>query len=319
MREEAPAGPESLKDRLTYVGFAAVERLAMALPHAWGRNLFDLGGEVAFFLAPKTRRVVESNLARVLGREAGSPEVRAAARESFHSYARYWFEAFRVRVMSDQEFLHRFRVDGGEHLERFIRGGKGAIMALPHMGNYDAAGHWVALAGYKISAVAEQLRPERLFRLFLHHREALGLNVVPLGDDRKVGEDLVRLLGENHVLALVSDRYLRGRGIPVEMFGEKRKMPVGPALLALATESPLMACSIYDTADGWVIVMRPVDVERTGSLRADVVALTQRLAGEFERSIASAPTQWHMFQPAWDEADAAGGDEAVPSAAVTGP
>jgi len=317
--EKAPTGPESLKDRLSYAGFAAVERLATALPEAWGRNLFDLGGEAAFFLAPKTRRVVESNLARVLGREPGSPEVRAAAREAFHSYARYWFEAFRVRVMPDQEVLNRFRIDGREHLERFVREGKGAIMALPHMGNWDAAGKWVALQGWRISAVAELLRPERVFRLFLDHRKALGLNVVPLDDDRKVGEDLVRLLGENHVLALVSDRDLKGRGVLVEMFGEKRRMPAGPALLALATESPLMACSVYDTADGWLIVMRPVEVERTGNLRADVVALTRRLAAEFERSIAAAPTQWHMFQPAWDEADAADGDEAVPSAEVTGP
>ncbi len=318
MSEEDVVAPEPLKDRLSYAVFASAERLAMALPEAWGRNLFDLGGEAAFFLAPKARRVVQANLSRVLGRDPGSPEVRAAAREAFHSYARYWFETFRIRVMSDQEFGDRFRIDGIEHLEGFIREGKGVIMALPHMGNWDAAGKGVVLQGYQVSAVAELLKPDSLFRLFLEHRKALGMNVVALDDERKVGEDLVRLLRENHVLALVSDRDLKGRGVVVEMFGEKRRMPVGPALLALATGSPLIACSVYDTADGWVIVMRPVEVERTGNLRADVTVLTRRLAKEFEQAIAAAPTQWHMFQPAWD-GDGSETDQAAAPAAVTDP
>jgi lauroyl/myristoyl acyltransferase len=29
--------------------------------------------------------------------------------------------------------------------------------------------------------------------------------------------------------------------------------------------------------------------------------LTQRMADEFERSIAAAPSDWHMFQPAWQD------------------
>jgi lauroyl/myristoyl acyltransferase len=32
-----------------------------------------------------------------------------------------------------------------------------------------------------------------------------------------------------------------------------------------------------------------------------VTALTRLLARRFERSIAAAPTQWHMFQPAWPD------------------
>jgi lauroyl/myristoyl acyltransferase len=54
-------------------------------------------------------------------------------------------------------------------------------------------------------------------------------------------------------------------------------------------------------------------------MRADVTALTRLLAKRFERAISAAPTQWHMFQPAWDlgasgERDAAGAAAAAESA-----
>jgi KDO2-lipid IV(A) lauroyltransferase len=295
---------ETLKDRVSYAAFAAAEKVAMALPEDWGRRLFDLGAQAAFHAAPRSRRVVEGNLSRVIGRGPGSPALRAATREAFRSYGRYWYDTFRIRVMPDQEFLRRMRFEGHEHLARAVEAGTGAVLALPHLGNWDAAAKWVHLKGWKITAVAELLRPDRLFRLFLGHRQELGMNIVPLYDDRKVGEELVRLLGESHLVCLVSDRDLKGRGVLVEMFGEERRLPAGPALLSLATGAPLHPASLYDTDEGWVVFIdEPLVIERTGILRDDVTSLTRLLAAHFERSIAAAPTQWHMFQPAWEPVD----------------
>ncbi len=296
---------ETTKERVAYHAYATAERLAMRLPERWGEALFRGVADAAFVLAPGVRRVVEKNIGRVRGRPAGSALVRATTREAFRSYARYWYDAFRVRAMPDDEFLSRVEAEGLEHLERAADAGRGAILALPHIGNWDAAGKWVHLRGWLITAVAEVLRPERLFELFLRHRRELGMNIVPLWDARKVGDELVRLVGENHFIALVSDRDLKGRGVEVEMFGATRRIPAGPALLSLATGSPLHPCAVYDTHDGWMIVVgAPLGIERSGELRRDVTELTRKLAAAFERSIEAAPTQWHMFQPAWeDEAD----------------
>jgi lauroyl/myristoyl acyltransferase len=297
----SPDGKETVRERLAHGAYAAVERAAMALPEAWGRRLFHVGGSAAYYLAPGTRRVIERNLAHVLGPAAASEALDAAGREAFRSYARYWYDTFRIRVLSDEDFLARVRVEGDEHLAAAVEAGTGAIVALPHIGNWDAAGKWVHLMGWKITAVAELLRPERLFRLFLDHRRALGMGIVPLYNDRGVGQELIRLIRENHVIALVADRDLSGRGVEVEMFGESRVIPAGPALLSLGAGAPLMPCTVYDEGeDGWVIhIYPPLRIERTDRLRNDVTTMTGLLAAEFERAIAAAPTQWHMFQPAW--------------------
>lgn len=311
--------PESLRETLAFHGYRSLERLAMGLPEEWGRALFRAGGILVYHAAPRARRTVQRNLSRVLGRDPDDPLVRAAAQESFLSYARYWYDTFRVRTMPFHEFSTRFRIEGRENLQKAIEAGRGGILALPHLGNWDAAGKWVAAQGWNVTAVAELLRPERLFRMFLDHRRALGMGVVPLYDDRSVGQDLMRLIGENHLIALVCDRDIKGRGIRVEMFGEERRLPSGPALLSLATGSPLLPCAVYDEGDGWMIrVSAPLTIERTNDLRADVTTLTRELARLFETSISAAPTQWHMFQPAWEE-PADGHAAPVLAAGVTAP
>ncbi len=308
--------PETVSERMSYGAFAAIERMAMGLPEFVGRPLFDLAAVAAFHLAPRVRAVVEDNLRRVLGRPRGSPVVSAATKEAFRSYARYWYDSFHIRVMPDEAFLPRVRFVGLEHIERALAAGRGAVLTLPHLGNWDVAGRWVAASGMSMTAVAELLRPERLFRLFLEHRRALGIGIVALADERRVADELIRLIGRNELIALVADRDLTGRGVPVEMFGETRRLPAGPAMLSLLTGSPLHPAACYDLEGGWLVdVGEPLEVERSGSMRADVTALTRLLAKRFERSISATPTQWHMFQRAWESAPERDADAA---AAATG-
>lgn len=293
---------ETLQERLAYTAFATMERLAMALPESIGRPLFEEGAAAAFHVARKARHVVAGNLSRVLGRAPTSPIVQAATKEAFRSYGRYWFDTFHARVIPPEEMARRQVFIGREHLERAFEKGGGLVLALPHLGNWDTAGSWVPLQGWGITAVAELLRPERLYELFLNHRRSLGIGVLGLADDRKVAEECIRLLSENELIALVADRDLQGNGVIVEMFGEERRMPAGPALLSLATGCPLMSAACYDTQEGWVTyISPPIEIERTDSLRDDVTKVTRILAEHFERAIGAAPTQWHMFQPAWDE------------------
>jgi lauroyl/myristoyl acyltransferase len=309
-RPAAPAGdrPETFRERLAYLGFAAIERLAMTLPERAGRSLFELAGLAAHRLFERPRRTVQRNLSQVLGEPPGSPILHAAAKEVFRDYARYWHETFHIRVLSDQEVLKRFRMEGREHIDRAVEAGRGAILALPHMGNWDVAGYWMHLQGYTLVAVAERLRPRALTDLFYRHRVALGIEIVTLGDRRTVSEEITRRLAANELLALVADRTLRGKGVEVQMFGASRRLPAGPALLSLTTGSPLLPAAVYDSGGGWLCIIRPpLRVEATGDRRADVAALTRELAAEFERSIAAAPTQWHMLQPAWLDQGVQGG------------
>jgi KDO2-lipid IV(A) lauroyltransferase len=251
---------------------------------------------------PRQRRTVAMNLSRVLGHPPDSGVVQLATKEAFDLYGRYWYETFALRTMPWEEVNRRFSLEGLEHLDRALEAGRGAVMALPHMGNWDAAGHWLSINGYRMTAVAEELKPTAVFDLFYRHRRALGMDIVPLSEGKRVGERLVRLLSENRAVTLLADRNLSGRGVEVEMFGGPVKLPTGPALLALSTGAPLFPCVVFTTDEGWHCrIEAPLDIARTDDLRADVSTAMRAVGARFERFISAAPTDWHMFQPAWDE------------------
>ncbi len=291
---------ETPKQRFAYWAYRSVAWLAGTLPERVGRMVFAWLGRLAYRTLPGVRATVTANQALVLGVDPESGLARSAAREAFDLYARYWFDTFRLRVMPAAEVNKRMGHEGVDRIDRALEAGRGAICVLPHMGNWDAAGHWLAVNGYRVAAVAEELRPRRLLELFLEHRRELGVRIVTLSAGTHVGQQLASLLKDNWVVALVADRDLTGRGVEVEMFGTKRNVPAGPALLSLSTGAPLMVCSVSTTPNGWFTsIGEPIEYAPTGVTRDDVAALSRLMAARFERAIAAWPVDWHMFQPAW--------------------
>ena len=243
--------------------------------------------------------MVAANQAQVLGRPVDDPLVVASTREAFELYARYFVDSFHLPELSDEEIVARVDCDTEYRLHDAAAAGKGGICALPHLGNWDAAGRWMKAIGLPALAVAEELKPRRLYDLFVELRNSIGMDVVGLSDPN-VGRTLAIALGEGRMIALVADRDFTGRGVEVEMFGRTRTIPAGPALLSLTTGAPLIVTPTYTTPDGWRIEIRePLSIEPTGDKRADVRALTLLMARTFEEAIAAAPSDWHLFQPGW--------------------
>ena len=301
--ETTEAERETWRERLAYRVYAMVAWLGATLPIDVGRPLFRFLGGVAYrFGPPGPRTVVLQNQARVIGRPTDDPLVKASAREAFRRYARYWYDAFAVVTWSDEEILEAFEWDGAEYLLEPTQRGQGVIAVLPHMGNWDACGRAMRARGLPMVAVAEHLRPERLFQLFVRQREAFGIRIVALGQSAGIGRQLAAAIEGGNVLALLADRDLSGRGIKAEMFGAERRFPAGPAMLALSTGAPIAVVASYETPAGWRGIVRPLAMpELTGDRRTDARAITQAIADAFERIVAASPADWHLFQPGWPD------------------
>jgi phosphatidylinositol dimannoside acyltransferase len=208
-------------------------------------------------------------------------------------------EAFRLEDLTPAEIRGRLRIEGREHIDTALAAGRGAIFASPHVGNWDAGGAWLAATGYPATAVVERLRPAELYERFATYRRALGLELLPLDDGSETVRGVVRALRAGRLACLVCDRDLTGGGLEVRLFGARAQMPGGPASIALRTGAPLLPCTVYhDRRPGrWrAVVHPPLEPELSGDARKDTLALTQRLAAEFEGLIAAAPEQWHVLR-----------------------
>ena len=75
-------------------------------------------------------------------------ELRALSRAALRSYARYWLEVFRLPVIPVERIVSGMHIEPGGEAAMFanLKAGRGVIIALPHMGNFEQAGAWVVAA-----------------------------------------------------------------------------------------------------------------------------------------------------------------------------
>lgn len=287
----------SLTERLTDTGFAVGWRAVRMLPTKMADTLFSVGGDIAAARGKGGVAQLRRNLARVVP-QAGPDELDELTKKAMRSYARYWQEAFRLPSMDLDDIARRFGagVEGAENLDAALRAGNGAILSLPHSGNWDAAGVWVVKTYGQFTTVAERLKPESLYQRFVDYRESLGFEILPLTGGARAFPLLAQRLRENKIVCLLADRDLTKSGVPVSFFGEDTRMPAGPAWLAARTGAALLPMTTWFTEDGWGMRIHP-RVRVNG--REEIAAATQLVADVFAGDIAGHPADWHMLQKLW--------------------
>jgi len=273
----------------TDAAYAAGWAVVRALPEPVAVRLFDAGAGLAARRGGPAVDRLRMNLARV----APDRDLDALTRAGLRSYARYWREVFRLPVTPAEAVERGTRCIDEDRLFDAVAAGRGVVLALPHSGNWDAAGAWLVGRGVRFTTVAERLRPEQLYDRFVAFRESLGMEVLPLTGGRPPFETLVERLRAGGTLCLLADRDLSARGVDVELLGAATRMPAGPASLALRTGAALLPVSLSFRPCGWQIVIHP-QVPTT-----DVATMTQALADAFADGIAAAPQDWHMLQRLW--------------------
>ncbi|MER6626754.1 phosphatidylinositol mannoside acyltransferase [Streptomyces sp. NPDC000987] len=290
----------SARDRLTDglygLGWGVVKKLPEPVAVRLGRGIADL----TWKQRGKGVLRLESNYARVV--PGASPERLAElSRAGLRSYLRYWMESFRLPAWSAERIRDGFAPKDLHHLTDGLAAGRGVVLALPHMANWDLAGAWVTtVLGTPFTTVAERLKPETLYDRFVAYREGLGMEVLPHSGGTAFGT-LARRLRDGGLVCLVAERDLSSSGVEVTFFGEATRMPAGPALLAQQTGALLLPATLwYDGSP----VMRgrvhpPVEVPESGTRAEKTSAMTQALADTFATGIAEHPEDWHMLQRLW--------------------
>ncbi len=283
------------------VGLWLADLVARLLPATVAYGLADLIGGAWHRLAPERRALVAANLQRVLtagGRAADARSVRRATRRAFTEHARYYLELLRAPHYPPARIDEFVSVDDWESWEPVLRGG--AVVAVPHLGNFEPYGTFVTEHGLRAMAPVEEIRPRELFEFLLARRGAGRGTLIPLSKARR---PMIEALRRHEVVGLVADRDLAGDGIPVTFFGHQTTMPSGPAALSVLTGTRLLAGACYRVGpDHFRARAWPIDAVTSGDRRADIAALTAAMAVRFEEAIAIAPEQWWgAFQRIWPD------------------
>lgn len=269
-------------------------RVLRALPTGLRHAAAAPGGTAWFWLSPGQRRAALANYAAVLGVDPSDPRVARLARRAFQNYGRMLMDFLLLGSLSPEELAGRMSYDGREHLDAALAQGRGAIMAVPHMGSWDMAGSFAASLGYSVSAVAEKF-PGSLNDAVVATRQRFGLNVITLG--RSAVRAITHALETNGVVALLCDLE-QGPGVSVRFFGRRATVPGGPAAFALKTGAALVPGYPYATGQSrYHFHLDPPLHVVAGDTKE---SLMQRVIDRFEGFIKERPDQWYAFRPMFD-------------------
>ncbi|HUF15901.1 MAG TPA: phosphatidylinositol mannoside acyltransferase [Acidimicrobiia bacterium] len=286
-----------MKELLAYLGLRAGVGVIGALPGPVIRSLGRGFGTVWGAVDRTRRSMARRHMSRVLGDGA---DVEAASAEMMRAYGRYYAEAIWARAKRVEGMLAETEVVGLQRLLDARDAGTGMIVALPHMGNWEAAAPVAVSEGVPIVAVAEVLPNRRITDWFTEMRAEFGIEIVLATGRVEVMRQLEQAIADNKAVALLSDRDLKGNGVAVEFFGETTTLPPGPATLAVRTGAPLFPVGCYFRDGGYrVVVHEALPVPEEGNRTEKVAAMTQTLAKELEEIISEAPQQWHLVVPNW--------------------
>jgi lauroyl/myristoyl acyltransferase len=271
-------------------------------------------GGVLYRTQPARRRLVRSNLARVVEylaeRGMGGERVAAAARDpraldrlvrsAFGHYARGYVEVATLRAYADEARLDRVRPDDPDASRQAFEAGGAMIIIGLHFGAIEIPALWTTKRlGRRITAPMESVADADMQRYFERTRKQTGLNVIPLENAARA---LRGALANSEAVALVADRPVGGSGTPVDLFGAPARLPIGPAILALESGAP--AWLVATRRVGWNQYrsrIERVEMPVGGARRERLSGFLAAQARAFEAAVADAPDQWWTtFFPIWE-------------------
>jgi KDO2-lipid IV(A) lauroyltransferase len=273
--------------------------------------------DACYFLMPARRRVLEANLARVVG----PAEAPAAARRVFRNFARYVIDFYQMPFMDKDALCRRMEFHDWRNLNTALTPGEGGIFVTLHLGQAEIGAGALAAYGHPVSAIADTLAHAPMDRFVQGLRRGLGMNVIPAN---KAKRGVLRCLSRGEVLGMMVDVVQPGDGVTVEFLGAPAEFSSAPARIAIRTGARVMPGVVGRDPRSVYKLLPVIDFgltyETTGDEEADVLELTCRIARSLETYVRRFPDQWFAFRPVWALAEGSGAEAStVASSAPSAP
>jgi KDO2-lipid IV(A) lauroyltransferase len=248
---------------------------------------------LGWWFVPRVRRVALANLDRAYGDALSPAEKRRIGAGAARNAAVVAAELAHIPRI-DAEFVRRHaRIEGLEHLDME----RGGLVIAAHLGNWEWMGPMLRTIHPRVAEVVRPLDDPGLNRVVDGFRTANGVETIAKSG---AGSALFQRLREGYLVGVLIDQSPRENGAPGTFFGQPCWSTIAPAMVAARARARITPASCTRTHGGYTIrFLPPVALERTGDLRHDLAANTQRCQDAVEQLVRAAPEQWLWFHRRW--------------------
>lgn len=288
------------KHILEYALLRAFGLFFCLLPH---RAALGVGWGLAWFshhvLRFRTARA-RARIRQVFDGAKTEPEVRRVAWRAWRNFCFNVVELARMPLM-DESRVRRLYADADE-AKRILgaRGeAQGAVLAVPHAGNWDLAGVTCHLLGIPIFFIARRQKNPLTDDYLNRMRGATGVETVL--NDSRVLKSVIRNLKRGKVLAILPDVRAPTEALCVPYLGGMANIGAGMALFARQARVPIIPAVVHRV--GWTQhtwrAFDPVYPDPTLPKDEDWLRMTRRVMAHFDQAVREAPEQYFWFNKRW--------------------
>jgi KDO2-lipid IV(A) lauroyltransferase len=252
-----------------------------------------LGYRLTKTIGPRLRKTRKLRLNLALARpELDEASLEALVREAWGNYGAVLAEFPHLRRLWERGYVE---VRGRENVRPSIEGGRGAVFAMAHVGNWNVAGLVARDAGLPFAVVQSRFANPHLGAIYERLPQALGCDFIPKESAPREG---IRRLRAGESVAFLCDVRIDS-GLPIPMFGEPVPTTIVPARLALRCDSDLIPVLVERVGTCRFVVdlgapIRPEDPDQEP--REQALQMTRQLNDRFTDWICKRPEQWLCFK-----------------------
>lgn len=277
---------------------AAFDAFMAAIPARHIVNLGNLLGALFYYVDVPHRRIVRRNLQFV--HPNWSPDrIKLFSKRIFQNVAVTLIEVIQMASFSCEEILGRTKIHGDGYIHQALEQNRGLIMISAHIGNWEAGLQFMScFCRTPITGVAKKIRFKPLHRWLNRLRIRFGMKII---DKKGALPQMRQTLRRGEAIGLLIDQSKRSESVDVNFMGKRVTAPSAPAFLALRCKSPVLPVFCNREKDGRMNIQvgAPLNLQRTGDLRADLIANTQMMTDLVESAIQTYPDQWLWMHKRW--------------------
>ncbi len=284
---------------LTYLKKAVIgcSRILCQLPEKSGRMLAAATGLVAWQAWHAERRRIENCIDRIYFRMRRPPPqpIKEIVRRAFLHFSLVTYELLRFPGLNQSLLEQRVILRGRDIIDRELQKGRGVILVLPHIGNWEILGAAIVQAGYPLNSFYLAQKEDEIGGLLDHFRNYSG---IILHDRDRGGIRAQRALKSGEILGMIGDQDGSRTGVYMNFLGHLVSMPAGPANWSLKTGAsvlPLYSLRRGSSAVFDATFLPPFNEDLSGNYSERVIARTSAIARWMEELILQHPDQYLWF------------------------
>ena len=262
---------------------------------------------LAFYAGgPRRRELAIGNIQMALG--VSGEEANRIARRSCQNWGMTTCEFLHLPNASREEICDYTTVSGGEHLRAAHAQGRGVVLLMAHIGNWEMISARLQFE-YSIGAIVRPLSNAAAQDHMANIRRSINLN---LFSKFGAARPAAKWLRAGNLLCILPDRHAGADGVLLPLFGRETLFEVSPTRLAMMNNSPIVPI-LAARRDPWLQDGR-IDIQISPAFEIapgardsrDEAVLdgTRQVISALETMVRTSPDQWSWMLRRWRDSDA---------------